>query len=831
MNKKICFLIAICIAIPAFSAELPLDEAPIRSGEWGYRPDNGQTVSVTPPGFTWRPTKDIVRWEVEIQNGNQTALKAEGLTLNVWTPSEVLVPGNYQWRYRGFDNKGNATRWSVARSFTVPNDARPMPLPERSELFQRIPEQHPRLFVRPERIEELRQLAQTTLATEYKELVKRCETLLQNPPDSSEPPLYKAGRRTEAELDIWWGNRVHTINVLENAALLAFVWTLDGNEQYAALSKKLLLDAAKWDPLGSTGYRYNDEAGMPYNYHFARTYTLLHRLLSEEEKEHCRKIFKIRGDEMYRHLCPRILWTPYESHANRAWHFLGELGIVFHGEIPEADDWLWFAANKFSASYPVWSDDDGGWHEGIAYWNSYQIRFCWWADIILATFNINAFDKPYYSQIGYFPLYAMPPGKVGGNIGDLCQDTRSSSVLELMDIVAMQSGNPHWRWYVDAHNTFRPKADYYTFLRKATALKRDTSLHGKAPTDLPTSKLFRGTGQAYLNTNLLKAEDNVQIQFKCAPAPFGSHSHGHDSSNSYVFSAWNENLLISTGRRDYYGSPHHKDWMWATKSQNTISVDGVGTLKRSNRATGEILRFDSLTLADGTECDIIIGEAAEGFRLENDAPESLKQKYPEGKLLHSFRRSVVFLKPDVLIVYDNIAATKPAQIKYHLHAVKPFQPLDVFFPGGKSQANDQVFANYLKQRTGDIALAAPEAAALFLPIEDQHNIAIRVEKVACRLDLLLPEKLTFTQTNQYDPTPQPKIRIREWHLTATPPEETQEIEFLLLAQPWKVAGQENVPQREAVITRSGKDLTLQLTVGSKKRSITFADDVAKTSVK
>jgi hypothetical protein len=25
--------------------------------------------------------------------------------------------------------------------------------------------------------------------------------------------------------------------------------------------------------------------------------------------------------------------------------------------------------------YPVWNDSDGGWHEGLAYWNSYISRF------------------------------------------------------------------------------------------------------------------------------------------------------------------------------------------------------------------------------------------------------------------------------------------------------------------------------------------------------------------------------------------------------------------------------------------------------------------------
>ncbi|MCH8072840.1 MAG: hypothetical protein IIA09_12890, partial [Proteobacteria bacterium] len=99
-----------------------------------------------------------------------------------------------------------------------------------------------------------------------------------------------------------------------------------------------------------------------------------------------------RGREMYDHLYPRHLWNPYSSHSNRAWHFLGEIGIAFLDEIPDAGEWAWFAANVFTNVYPVWSDDDGGWHEGSNYWRSYIGRFTWWADIMKAAMDINAFD-------------------------------------------------------------------------------------------------------------------------------------------------------------------------------------------------------------------------------------------------------------------------------------------------------------------------------------------------------------------------------------------------------------------------------------------------------
>ena len=814
------FVSCLFIGIISFlsAAEIPLNESPVRSGEWGYRPTDGQTVSVSPPSFVWRPMQNIVRWEFIVQNATQKDFYSiEDWAFNVHTPPKVFPAGQYSWKYRGFDKDGNPTKWSQTRTFEIPDSAQPMPLPERNELLSRIPAQHPRIFVRPDGIDRLRQLAKNELNAEYKELVKRCEDLLKNPPDTTEPPLYKEANKWKEELDTWWGNRVKTINVLENAALLAFVWNLDGNEKYAELSKKLLLAALEWDPVGATGFRYNDEAGMPYNYHFSRTYTFLNSRLTGEEKERCRAVMKIRGDEMYRHLFPRMFWTPYESHNNRAWHFLGEVGLAFYGEIPEAADWVWFAMNNFYATYPVWSDDDGGWHEGLGYWQSYQIRFCWWADAMKVAFDINAFDKPYYSQIGYYPLYMTPPGTTGVQLGDLNNNVRSSSYSELVDIVAMQSGNPYWRWFVKAHPEFKPPANYYTFIRKA-ATRGNKTVEAKAPTDLPTARWFHGTGQVVLNTNLLDGTDNVQLLFKSAPAPFGAHSHGYESQNTYIFSAWNENLLINTGRRDFYGSPHHKDWMWSTRSVNNITVDGIGQLLRSNEAVGQIVQFEN-----HSDYDIVVGDATEGYRAVNN-PD-----YPGGKVLEQYRRSIVFFKPDLLIVYDRLKAVRPATFEYWLHTKNPIQPLETWFPNGKSAANDTLFADWLKKTFEKTPITEPQAVKLIEPLKELRNLCIRVDKVACSLDVLIPETLEMMQTNQYDPNPQPKVTVREWHVVAKTVEKKPEAEFLLVLRPWKVAKTEAVPKTDVLWKRDGSDLVLEAVVNGKVRTVRFGSETVTVS--
>ncbi|MFH0945686.1 MAG: DUF4962 domain-containing protein [Planctomycetota bacterium] len=400
------FFLTCCLFAQA--SELPLDESPARPGEWGFRPAEGRIEAVTPPGFSWRPQEQAANYELEITGGDARR-SYEGIGFSVFCPPDTLVPGTYSWRFRYLDRDGDRSAWSRERAFTIAEEAEPFPLAGREELLARIPTEHPRLFLRPEQVAELREAARGKRKEAFNELIASCNQLLASPPPSEEPPKYPQGMATKSEewREVWWGNRVYTIKTLESAATLAFTGLIAEKPAYQELAKRLLLDAARWDPQGATGYRYNDEAGMPYAYHFSRAYTFLHPVLSDEEKELCRKVMLERGREIYRHLCPGHLWRPYSSHSNRAWHFLGEVGIAFKDEIPEAGDWVWFAANVFRCVYPVWSDDDGGWHEGTSYWLSYVGRFTWWADVMRAALGLDAYQMPYFSRVGDYALYRM----------------------------------------------------------------------------------------------------------------------------------------------------------------------------------------------------------------------------------------------------------------------------------------------------------------------------------------------------------------------------------------------------------------------------------------
>lgn len=713
-----------------------LDESAGKPGDWGIRPAAGETVSLSPPSFSWRPQEGASSYEIRIGQDDsfgQVVYAKKGWIYNVHTPPTVLGPGTYFWRYRAVDAEGNTTEWSKVRDFEVSGSAKPMPLPEKNELLSRIPRRHPRLFVRPEQMDELRRRAKSDLRPFYERLVAECEQLLVDPPPTEEPPLYSEDmkRGSDPWRAVWWGNRVYTQRVMNGAATLAFTWLLDGNEKYGSAARDLLMACAKWDPKGSTGYRYNDEAGMPYNYYFSRTYTFLYDLLSEEERRICRALMKVRGDEMNDHLNPSHFWRPYGSHQNRAWHFLGEIGVTFLDEVEGADEWVWFAANVFMNTYPVWSDDDGGWHEGVNYWTSYQMRFTWWADIMKAAMGIDAFQKPYYSKAGDYALYLQPPGTKGGGFGDLTARRESKDNVGLMTILAAQAQNPYWQWYVEAHGGAEPAQGYVGFIRGALP-----KVKGKAPTDLPASMVFRGVGQACLNATLIDAEDNVEVIFKSSP--FGTWSHGYESQNAFLLYAYGERLFIRTGRRDSYGSDHHKQWMWHTKSVNSITVEGEGQAGHSQEAKGEITAFHTSDLIDYVE-----GEAGYAY---------------DGKL-NRFTRRIVFVKPEVVLIYDTLEAPKNVTFEWRLHA-----PVEMTANG-------------------------------------QEDIRVVNGAAAARASFLWPKDLAVTQTDRFDTPPRPRVKLVEYHLTAATKEKSDRVTFVTLLRPYRST---DVLEGEARIEESGE---------------------------
>jgi len=649
MIRTVVILLWLAAPLSFTGWAMRLDESPAGPGDWGYRPSEVTKIALNPPGFTWHSCKKAAAYALQIAADPEfkhVVYARDGLPWNAHCPSLTLPHGTLYWRYGAKSRAGNSSDWSRVRSFQMPEGAVPFPQPPIEELLERIPAEHPRLFFRPEDIPRLRELADGPLADRWSELKARARRTLQDPPDTSEPPLYPKGtvRKSNEWRKTWWGNRMRVIAVADGAATLGFVYRISSDEKYAHAARDLVMAMTKWDPKGSTRYQYNDEAAMPALYMTSRAYSWAYPAFSKRDRKAVVKMMRIRGRQAFDRLrATHHLWRPYDSHNNRCWHYLGELAIAFYDEIPEAEAWLDYAMTLFYTCYPAWGDADGGWHEGTAYWNSYTSRFMLWADVIRSAFDIDIFERPFYQRTGYYAMYTMPPGAQTGGFGDLAVPMSPEQVAPLMAVLANGARNRHWQWYAETCGGHLP-GGYLGFIHASHA----AGLEPEAPTDLPTSTAFRGVGLALLNATILNGKENVQVHFKSSP--FGRQSHGYNANNAFLLNLRGRPALVRSGARDIYGSSHHTRWMWDSKSDNAILVNGEGQIKHSPDATGRIAAFKT-----SPRLDLVVGEA--GASYEN---------------LNRWTRRLAFFKPYAVLIHDVLEAPEPATYEWTLHGAGPF---------------------------------------------------------------------------------------------------------------------------------------------------------------
>lgn len=713
-------------------AALPLEQRPAKPDEWGYRPADGEIVQLNPPSFTWiadaRAASYTVQWSTQRAfpaDATQTTT-VDGIGWPTYTHHAAVEPGVYFWRYRYSDKAGDISEWSTMRRLEVPAEAAMLPMPTVAQQRARVPQGHPRLFMRPEDLPRLRELAQGREAKAFAALRKAADGYIKAGPTPE--PVHKGSARDKNNPELikyWWPNRQQAEQACLEAETIAFVYLLTGDKTYGEAARRWVLHLASWDPKGNTNFALNCEAAKPMLFRPARAYDWAWDMFTSEDRTMIQAATRERlidawnSGEVSRGV--GHLQRPYGSHANRVWHKIAETGIAFIDEIPEAPRWLDYAVNKFFACYPVWSDDDGGWHEGVSYWSGYQSKAVWWLQVAKSALEIDGLKKPFFAHVGDYPLYVSPPHSPNSGFGDLSSRPVSApSFLEYHLRARAASGDGGnagiWHWWAQQKD-MRENGGVLGFLYRANLPPLPPV---RPPTDLPQSKIFRGIGVASLHTTLLDSRDDVHLLFKASP--FGSQSHGHNPQNSFQLNAYGEALLVANGYRDLHGSKFHYQWVHSTRAQNAVLVNGEGQVPHSVASTGRIVR-EELT----PRYDYIAGDATPAY----------------GKRLQKAWRHAVFIKgtQPFIVLYDELIAPEPATFQFMLHGLKAF------------------------------AVDEP-AARLRL---EQPNAGVEVA-------YLSPVPLTFVQTDGFKPAPSREFP-NHWHVEAGTTDPRREMGVVTVLMP------------------------------------------------
>ena len=771
-----CFsLFAFVILTSCLPAALPLDQRPARADEWGYRPADGATVPLNPPSFTWIAPANAVTYDVQWSGaaafpaGSTTTVT--GVTWPTYTHHTAFQPGVWFWRYRAVTGKGEATGWSIARRVEVPASATEMPMPSVAQQRERVPASHPRLFLRPEDLPRLRELAQGREAEAFAVLRKAADGYIRKGPTPEPANKGSAREKDNPELiKYWWPNREQTEAACNEAETLAFVYLLTGDQTYGEAARRWVLHLASWDPAGNTNFALNCEAAKPMLYRPARAYDWAWDMFTADERAKVQAAMRARvidawnSGEVSRGT--GHLQRPYGSHANRVWHKIAEAGIAFLDEIPEAPRWLDYAVNKFFACYPVWSDDDGGWHEGVSYWSGYQNKVVWWLQVAQAALGIDGMKKPFFAHVGDYPLYLAPPHSPNAGFGDLSgRPITPPAFLEYHLRARGASGDGgragYWRDWAE-RGGMPTNGGFLGFLYRANL----PPLPPKRPlTELPPSKVFHGIGVASLHLTL--ADSREDIHFALKSSPFGSQSHGHNAQNGFLLNAYGEALLVANTYRDLHGSKFHYDYVHTTRAQNAVLVDGQGQIPHSAAATGRIVRED---FRPGY--DYVAGDATAAYG---------------GRLTKAWRH-VVFLKGarPCVVLYDELVAPRPATFQFMLHAPRAF--------------------------------AVDEAAG---------RLRVEQTKAGVEIAYLAPESLGFKQTDGFNPPPTREFP-NLWHVEAGTRAKRAEIGVVTVMVPYR-AGQGAPWTARRSDTPAG--VSVEIDLGGEKVTLLFPAPGSENAVR
>ncbi len=717
--------LALALLLSASAQEV--SNRPPRPDEWGYRPAEGASVRLNPPSLAWVHEPEAASYTVEWSRREdfEGAAAAAGVPWPTYTHHETLAPGTWHWRYRFRTADGKESGWSARRSFVVPADAAPFPMPTRAQQRGRVPKGHPRLFLRPEDLPRLREAAG---GASFAKLRAEAERLLGAQP-TPEPATMGDLRDPKTAAD-WWPNRVQTLKACQEAETLAFVYLITREPKYGEGARKSIRHLASWNLEGPTNFRVNCEAAKPMLHRLTRAYDWAYDALTDEDRALVRRVAARRAEDAWKSrevaLGTGHLNSPYSSHGQRTFHKLAENAIALLGDVPEAESWLDYAVNKFYATFPVWSDDDGGWHQGLSYWAGYIVKDVWWLQVSRSALGIDGFQKPFFAQAADYAMYVAPPNSPNCGFGDLSVRTPAQSWGGFMEYLLRSVGNRpegsragYWRWWTEQWGMSREEGIlgflYETNLGPLPA--------AKPPTDLPASKVFRGTGVASLHHTLLDANEDVHVLFKSSP--FGTQSHGFNAHNSIQLNAYGETLLPACTYRDLHGSKFHTGWVHETVSQNSVLVDGKGQIRYSPAPHGRIV--DSRL---GADWDYVVGDATDAY----------------GGRLVRYRRHVLFAKPDVVVLYDDLSAKEPSTFQFMLHGNRAFEVGD-----------------------GVLRIELPKAGA--------------------DIRYLSPLPLAFRQWDGYEPKPTREFP-NMWHVEAGTTEKRAEIGMLTVIVPYRAGRRE-----------------------------------------
>ena len=640
-----------------------------------YAPAQGDVVAENPPRFTWLPVIEaeaqyVLRASADPDFPKSATREWRHLPLNFFTPDEVLAPGDWHWSYAVCDEAGvPVTTWSAVRTFTLAPDLPRTPLPGRATRYAALGTAHPRLWLDLGKLARFRDdVAADPSHCAWATFLDKSVLPWLKADIMSEPPGYPDNKRVAS---VWRATYIACQELLYAIRHLAIGGQVLRDAAMIDRAKEWLLEAASWDPAGTTSRGYTDEWAFRVNLALAWGYDWLHDELTEGERATVRAALLARTRETADHVIhhANIHLFPFDSHAVRAVSaVLVPACIALWDDEPEARDWLDYSIEFLWGVYSPWGDAQGGWAEGPHYWMTGIAYLIEAANLLKAWAGLDLYARPFFQHTGDFPLYTRAPNTRRTAFGD--DATQGDLICLKMGYNVRQfagvTGNGAYQWYHETIKAADPGTErmFYNWGWWDLNFDEMTYLHDfpivepVPPRDIDVMRHFEGIGWVGIQHRMDDPDEHIQLDFKSSP--YGSISHSHGDQNAFTLSAFGEDLAISSGHYVAFNSSMHRAWRRQTRAKNAVLIDRQGQYAemdkaRQARATGRI---------------VLAEEHDDHVRIQGDATAAYASLNPD---VTRALRDVYFVERSYLVIVDTIDADRPVTVDWLLHTNAPTQ--------------------------------------------------------------------------------------------------------------------------------------------------------------